>query len=125
MKYFKKSDVIFLSILGAVLIVFTVFLYSNSAKDVDVLEIIVGSETYATYPLNKDIVIEIDEFGHNVAEIKDGVVRMIDADCPDGLCLAQSPLESGFGIIACLPNGVLLTVDTNIKTSNNSVDSVS
>lgn len=125
MKYFKKADIIFLSILGVILIAFTGFLYFGSAKDVDVMEIIVGSETYGTYPLNIDTIIEIDEFGYNVAEIKDGVVRMIEADCPDHLCLSQQPLESGFGIIACLPNGVLLTVDTNISTDSNFVDSVS
>jgi len=46
--------------------------------------------------------------GNNTIEIQNGQAHMQAAHCPDGLCLhgTASPLRP----IACLPNGVLVTV---------------
>ena len=46
----------------------------------------------------------------NVAEIRDGVVTMIEADCPDHLCMKQRSISKNGQSIICLPNQIVLTI---------------
>ena len=63
-------------------------------------------EEYGTYSLGKDQVIKIN--GTNVCEIKNGEVKMTEADCPDHLCMKQKAVDSTGGTIVCLPNKVVI-----------------
>ena len=54
----------------------------------------------------KDQVIAIGDT--NVCEIKDGEVKMTEADCPDHLCMKQPAVGSAGGYIVCLPNKVVI-----------------
>ena len=51
------------------------------------IRITINGEEYGTYSLAKDQVISIGDT--NVCEIKNGEIKMIEADCPDHLCLKQ------------------------------------
>ena len=68
--------------------------------------ITVNGEKYGTYSLAKDQVISIGDT--NVCEIKNGQVKMIEADCPDHLCMKQRAIDSTGGTIVCLPNKVVI-----------------
>ena len=46
----------------------------------------------------------------NVLEIKDGKAKMVEADCPDKLCMHQKSISSENENIVCLPNRVVVTV---------------
>ena len=46
----------------------------------------------------------------NVVTIENGHARMTRADCPDGLCLNGE--ATGAHPLICLPNGVVVTVET-------------
>lgn len=70
------------------------------------IRITVDGEEYGTYSLSKDQVISIGDT--NVCEIKNGEVKMIEADCPDHLCLKQKAVDSTGGTIVCLPNKVVI-----------------
>lgn len=50
-----------------------------------VLKITVKGELYGTYSMRENQTIEINDT--NICEIKDGKVTMIQAECPDHLCL--------------------------------------
>ena len=59
------------------------------------------------YPLNEDRTIPIGST--NVCRIEDGKAFMLEASCPDGLCMEQfAPIGGGGGMIICLPNKVVL-----------------
>lgn len=58
------------------------------------------------YPLATAGLISIDE--HNTLEIKDGKVRMSDADCPDKRCIKQG--YSDMLPVICLPNKVVVEI---------------
>lgn len=62
--------------------------------------------SYGIYSLAKDQVISIGDT--NVCEIKNGEVKMIEADCPDHLCLKQRAVDSTGGTIVCLPNKIVI-----------------
>ena len=47
--------------------------------------------------------------GTNVCEIKNGGALMIEASCPDHLCMTQFAIDSEHGgMIVCLPNQVMI-----------------
>ena len=80
------------------------------------------------WPLNKDNEADIDtDFGHNRIEIKDGKVRMIEADCPDGYCRHQSPVSDKGGSIVCLPHHLIIEAESssgNSASDNGGVDTI-
>ncbi len=62
---------------------------------------------------NQTIVIEIPgEEGKNILEIKDGYAKMIDSDCPDHLCEQQHRISKKGETIICLPNKVIVEVQS-------------
>ena len=70
----------------------------------------VDGKDYGTYPLNEDKTIDIDE--HNKVIIKEGVVYMEDADCPDKLCIKQGKIDSNGQKIVCLPNKTVVEISS-------------
>lgn len=47
---------------------------------------------------------------HNVLRAEPGRVRMLQADCPDGLCVNMGWTSSPGKPLVCLPNGVTVTI---------------
>lgn len=74
--------------------------------DIGSVQIEIDGQDYGSYALNTDQVIPIGD--SNVCEIKDGKVRMTEADCPDQLCIKQGAIGADGGIIVCLPNKVVI-----------------
>ena len=74
--------------------------------------------------LAEDQVIQIGDT--NVCEIKDGEVKMTEADCPDHLCMKQPAVGSAGGYIVCLPNRVVIQGegDSDSQDSESGFDAV-
>ncbi len=77
------------------------------------LKITVDGKQYGTYSLSKNRTIEINDT--NICEIKDGKVTMTEADCPDKLCIHQKAISTKGGTIVCLPNKVVLEIESSEK----------
>lgn len=50
------------------------------------------------------------DFGHNVIEIGDERVRVIEADCPDELDVKQGWISSSGEVIVCIPNKFVVEI---------------
>lgn len=75
------------------------------------LTVTIDGEVYDTYDLSVDQLIVMDESaGYNCFEIKDGVVTMIEADCPDQYCVKHAPIYRESETIVCLPHKVVLEI---------------
>jgi hypothetical protein len=75
-----------------------------------VLVTIDGHE-HKTFDLNEDITYEIVQDGeYNILEIKDGYARIVDASCPDKLCVKFGRIHYDNETITCLPNKVVIRV---------------
>ncbi len=72
----------------------------------------IAGEIQGVYSLSEDQVIEING-GTNILEIKNGNANMTEADCPDKLCVHQKAVSKNGESIICLPNKVVVTVDTS------------
>ncbi|MGN1267182.1 MAG: NusG domain II-containing protein [Dorea sp.] len=59
---------------------------------------------------NKEIVINN---GTNILQIKNGEADMIEADCPDKLCVNQKAVSKNNENIICLPNKVVVEVSSS------------
>ena len=61
-------------------------------------------------------------FGVNLIDVEPGRIRVLEASCPDGLCVRQGWVSSGFVPIVCLPNRLVITFEGG--HSDNGVDAV-
>ena len=105
----KKNDWILLGIvLGAAFVIFAVRYFTGNA-DAGYVEVRVDGEVTGTYDLAKDQEIVLGG-GTNTMTIRDGKVRMTEANCPDQLCMHQKAISRNQESIICLPNKIVLQI---------------
>lgn len=102
----KKKEIIFIAVILLLAGGLWLGMQLKKPENVKSVTIRVMGEEFGTYSLQENQVIEIG--GTNIAEIKDGQICMIAADCPDKLCIYQGPFGEHGGMIVCLPNEVLI-----------------
>lgn len=112
-KRLRRNDVIFIAVLLAVIAIAAVCLYFFSTEG-DAVTISVDGTVIATYPLNVDRVEDIHTGtdGVNRLVIQDGKAYVEWASCPDGICAAHRPIHRQGESIICLPNKVVIAVQT-------------
>lgn len=107
----KKADVILAIILIIAGVASTIFLATGGVTGETVVVSINGNN-YGTYDLAVDQVLVVQKDGiFNKVEIKDGKATMIDANCPDKLCIKQGTIDNTNETIVCLPNKVVVELD--------------
>lgn len=109
---FGKNDMLFLAALIVVLVLILYLFYGKKSLGADVVVTVDGKE-FGRYSLSEEQQINItDAKGRitNVLLIQDGHADMIEADCPDQLCVHQSRISHENENIVCLPNKVVVTV---------------
>ena len=111
----KKKEILILSciaLLALLVLLFTNF-YSANKEDLYLL-ITVDGHTHAQMPLgshtNTDPIIIEASSGYNVYTIENGVVNVIDANCPDLVCVHTVPASKAGEMIVCLPHKVVLEI---------------
>ena len=96
---FGKRDILFLTglIAAGVLMVFLLR---------------VSGRVYGSYALDTDQTLEITgkDGGTNLLVIEDGGARILEASCPDHLCVRQGTVSRQGGSIVCLPNEVVVEI---------------
>lgn len=124
MKSFSKRDGIFILIVIFAVAVFFILINFVFKKDASFVELSVNGELIETYSLSEDGTFKV--FENNIInnfEIKDGKVRMIEADCPDGTCKRQGSISKHNETIVCLPHKVILRA-VDEKDTKDSLDTV-
>lgn len=103
---------IFIGILTVILLIIFLLFQFLDGEDGAKAEILVDGVSYGTYSLEMDqeIPIEIDGKVTNVLKISDGKADMVEADCPDKLCVHQKAISKNNETIVCLPNKVVVQI---------------
>lgn len=104
----RKNDIL---LAGAILIiaVFGLLFYMRLGKQAAAtITVTVNGEVYGTYSLEHDQKISIGKT--NQLLIKDGKADMIEADCPDQICVKHKTISKNKESIVCLPNKVIVEV---------------
>ena len=56
--------------------------------------------------------IEIDtKYGHNTVHVAPGRISVTEADCPDGICVAQGAIDRGGVPIICMPHRLVVKIE--------------
>ena len=106
MKIRKAELVIFAVLIIAAIAAWIIMSRNRKLTDHGSIRITVDGKLYGEYELNKDQKIHINDT--NTCRIRNGMVRMIEATCPDHLCLHQDEVGERGGLIICLPNKVVI-----------------
>ena len=116
----KKNDFILIGIILVLGIAFIVFM-NLTKKEGSRVVITVNGEVYDTLSLLEDTTYTVEgkDGSYNTFVIKDGFVDMLEASCPDEVCVKHKKIHYNNETIVCLPNKVVLEVK---DSEDNSVD---
>lgn len=111
MKLFKnektRRDIILIAALLIISALLFIFLQKDEAGAGVVVR--VKGEEIARYSLSEDGTYPLNG-GSNVLVIENGEAYLVDADCPDRLCVKQGKISCTGECITCLPNKLTVTV---------------
>ncbi|MGI6011020.1 MAG: NusG domain II-containing protein [Ruminococcus sp.] len=117
----KKKEIILAAVILLAALLLWGILTLLGRPSGDIVRITVNNQLYGEYSLSEDQTIRIGDT--NVCEIKDGAVRMTEADCPDHLCMDSAAITREGGTIVCLPNRVILEVTAEESSAPDAVAS--
>ncbi len=112
--FFKKGDLlIYFFVLVLIALIFLLF----SKKESAVVTVTQNGKTLYTFNL-RDKALEGKEFViegkyQNKILIQKGKLFVVEATCPDRLCVRSLPLSKDGGVICCVPNGVVITAQND------------
>lgn len=122
-KRLGKADLILLFVLLAAGIAAFFSVRLLTQKGGTQVKVLLRGELYGTYRLLEDQSVSIRQNGvvTNVMQIQDGKASMIQADCPDKLCVHQKAIDKQGETIVCLPNQVVIEVEGALEAGLDSV----
>lgn len=109
---FKKKDILLVVVILVVAGLAFLLHEVIGAKGANCVTVKVNGVLEGVYSLAQDQEIEIND-GSNILVIKNGKADMIEADCPDKLCVKQKAVSKNHESIICLPNKVIVEVDSS------------
>ena len=117
----KKKDIVLMIIILVVAGSCVLLHRIIGEKSADYITVKVNGKIEGVYSLADDQEIVLNN-GRNVLKIKNGEADMIRADCPDQLCVKQKAVSKNKESIICLPNKIIVEVDSH---QNSQYDAVS
>ena len=108
----NKKDLLFIAaILLAAGLAF-LFFRPQPSESLSRAEISVDGETVMELDLSEDQVLTVDGAGggYNRIQVRDGAVSVLEASCPDKVCVHTGTVRYPGETIVCLPNQMIITV---------------
>lgn len=99
----KRNDWILAAGVFFLACVLGLMLYFNG-KAGHYVVVTVDGEEYGRYDLEEEQTVVINDT--NCLEIKGGKAHMVQADCPDKLCIHMAPIGRAHELIVCMPNKI-------------------
>ena len=108
----NKKDLLFIAaILLAAGLAFR-FFRPQPSESMSRAEISVDGKTVMELDLSEDQVLTVDGAGggYNRIQVRDGAVSVLEASCPDKVCVHTGTVRYPGETIVCLPNRMIITV---------------
>jgi len=104
----KKNDWILVAVILVLAGIGFLILTSFGRQTAGIVKVTVDGEVFGTYSLKKEHEIEINDTNRLI--IEDGQVDMVEADCPDQICVEHISISKNKETIVCLPNKVVVEI---------------
>ena len=108
----KGVKIILICVIVVFAISVTLSLYFLRPADSKIAVVIRDNQVLYSFDLsiaeNQTIRIDCEDGGYNIVEIKDGEIRISEADCPDKTCVKTGNLKSEEIPVVCLPHHLIL-----------------
>lgn len=119
-KTVKKADIILIAVLAGVLAVIALLLAGRQilalpgSRQGAQVEITLEGRT-TLYPLDRDarFTLTASSGGTNTVVIKDGEVRVTEADCPDRICVTMGAISRTGQTIVCMPHQLVIRITSD------------
>lgn len=116
----KRNDWILLVLVLAAALLICVIQYFTNDEQPGYVSVSINGEVVDTYDLSEDREIVLNN-GTNIMKIEDHKADMVDAECPDKLCVSQKAVSKNGESIICLPNKVVLQIVSQDETGLDAV----
>ena len=107
----KKKDLVLMGIILCIAAVCSLVHHFTGEAGKGIVAIKVDGVTEGTYVLTEDRRIEI----------KNGEASMIEADCPDQICVHEKAISADGESIICLPNKIVVEVESDKESELDAV----
>lgn len=113
---FKKLDLVIIAVLMILSFLPEILLGASVGRGFNntYAEITVAGKLYRTIPLSEHKGEEIIELktdsGKNIIKISDNKIGIIEANCPDKVCMNPEHIEKPGQSLVCLPNKVMIEI---------------
>ena len=114
-KRFGKNDFIFVGVLLIICIAVLLLFSLIEGEENGWVVVTKDGKEVGRYPLSVEQTIELKDVSGevtNVLEITEECAKMNEVDCPDKLCVHQKAINRAGECIICLPNRVVVTVES-------------
>jgi len=113
MKFIKKYKNDILLITSVLIIAAVIFAVSAGTKRQGAVAVVtIGGTEQMRLPLDQDAAVVLGEGEHtNTLVIADGKAGIIEASCPDHVCVHQGEISYEGQSIVCLPNKTIITIE--------------
>lgn len=103
---------------GAIASVFLVPAALGGSGPAVVVTVEVDGELRERLPLTKDAQAPIEAGnGYCLLEIRGGLAKITESDCPKNLCVDQAAVGSAGGVIVCLPHRIVVSAEPSKQTT--------
>lgn len=85
------------------------FFVLSPKEEGDRVRVTLAGKDMGEYPLSEDVRVNI-EGTSNTFVIEKGRVKMVEADCPDRICIKEGWKSHNHETITCLPNKIVIEV---------------
>lgn len=128
MKFFRKSDIIVLSVAVALsILAWAVYKNAFSHKSakaeiyynnnlVETVDLGSGIDKTFSIPQDKDVIFHL---------YKDGSIRFEESDCPDKICVKSGKLKTIGETAACIPNKIFIKIVPESSSEDSGLDGIS
>lgn len=117
---FKKLDFVIIAVLMVLSFLPEIILGASIGKGYNntYAEITIAGKIYKTIPLSEhkgEGSIEVKtKDGFNIIKVKDNKIGIIEADCPDKVCMNPEYIEKPGQSLVCLPHRVMIEIKGKI-----------
>lgn len=119
-----KGDKVLVIVLIIFSLLFAYYISTiNNSLENKYVSIQINGEEVKTIKFSDDIIGEKyvleTKFGRNVLQFGDNEVRIIEASCPDQLCIKQGKIGQVGQLLVCLPNRLVVEIKANDNINDN------